>query len=171
MVWPGGRGHHDQPQKNSHTKVYFVHTNPHSSSVESHVCLLTGLAECLPPAGARRGGQHGTPGTSRRSASEPPACPRLPAPAPRPPGKHIFVLNNLGTRRHEMRNGQNQDASHLHRAQIEKLLVPPIVENTELKGDLIADSRAEKLSLCYRLECEVQSPPARRAKSRKATLL
>ena len=29
---------------------------------------------------------------------------------------------------------QNDDASHLHTAKIQKLLVPPIVENTELKG-------------------------------------
>lgn len=33
-----------------------------------------------------------------------------------------------------MKNNQNDDASHLHRAQIQKLLVPPIVENTVLKG-------------------------------------
>ena len=67
-----------------------------------------------------------------------------------------------------MKNGQNNDASHLHTAQIEKLLVPPIVGNTELKGDLVTDSLTEKLSLCYRLEHEVQDPPARR---RKSTLL
>lgn len=35
-----------------------------------------------------------------------------------------------------MKNGQNDDASHLHTAPIQKLLVPPIVENTELKDGL-----------------------------------
>lgn len=33
-----------------------------------------------------------------------------------------------------MKKDQNDDASHLHTAKIQKLLVPPIVENTELKG-------------------------------------
>lgn len=44
-----------------------------------------------------------------------------------------------------MKNGQNNDASHLHTAQIQKLLVPPIVENTELKGSLKTDDQTQKL--------------------------
>lgn len=54
--------------------------------------------------------------------------------ASRPSVKHIFALNNLLTQQYEVKNNQNDDASHLHIAQIQKLLVPPIVENTELKG-------------------------------------
>lgn len=45
-----------------------------------------------------------------------------------------------------MKNGQNNDASHLHTAQIQKLLVPPIVENTELKGSLQTARQTQKLS-------------------------
>lgn len=54
--------------------------------------------------------------------------------APQPSVKHIFALHNLLTQQYEVKNNQNYDASHLHIAQIQKLLVPPIVENTELKG-------------------------------------
>lgn len=65
--------------------------------------------------------------------------------ASQPSGKHIFVLNNLWTQRYEMKNGENNDASHLHTAQIQKLLLPPIVGNTELKGSLKTDDQSQKL--------------------------
>lgn len=58
-------------------------------------------------------------------------------PASRLPVKDIFALNNLRVRRYEMKkNDQNDHAFPLLGAPIQKLLVPPIVENTELTGEL-----------------------------------
>lgn len=54
-----------------------------------------------------------------------------------------------------MKNDQNDDASHCHTAPIQKLLVPPIVENTELKGQSGSRLPRREAVLCCHLEHEV----------------
>lgn len=110
---------------------------------------MSTLARWLPRTGARCGGGEGGapqhPGYLPEKCSESPAYPCLLVQASQPSGKHIFVLNNLWTQRYEMKNGENNDASHRHIAQIQKLLLPPIVGNTELKGSSKTDDQSQKL--------------------------
>lgn len=74
-----------------------------------------------------------------------------------------------------MKNDQNDDVFHLHPAQIQKLLVPPIVENTELKRQL-ASRLAHSKTPCSVISLNVkfqnlQNLPTRRAESTESTLL
>lgn len=64
-----------------------------------------------------------------------------------------------------MKNYQNDDASSLHTAQIQKLLVPPIVENTELKSHTV-----ELCSVIF-LSMKFKNLPTRRGRERGFILL